>query len=117
MYCDWATRGELDRNPGAWLLLKQIGTKLQTSASNTDIGVVAKEISEGLSLVLLRSDFVGLFNEKGIDTSLFTVQENWIMFRTHHLYLSRYGSKHLTHLSYKEACNIDIKPGTQHHER
>jgi hypothetical protein len=81
MYCDWAMHSELDRNPGAWQLLKRIDTKLQTLASSTDMGVVIEEISEGLSLALLRSDFVGLFKEKGIDTSLFTVLENWIMFQ------------------------------------
>lgn len=81
MYCDWAVHSSLDRNPNAWELLKRLDATVIAVASNTDMNVVGNQISSGLSLAMLRRDFVALFTEKHIDTSLFTVPENWVMFQ------------------------------------
>lgn len=81
MYCDWAVHSELDRNPTAWQLLKRLDATMHTVASNTDINVVINEIGKGLSLAMLRSEFVALFTEKQINTDLFTVPANWVKFQ------------------------------------
>ena len=81
MYCDWAVHSELDRNATAWELLKRLTATMHAVASNPDMNVVINEIGKGLSLATLRKDFVALFTEKQINTDLFTVPANWVMFQ------------------------------------